>query len=199
MRPVALLVTLAGAFLGGLSPTSAVAHGPCGCLDPVMARSGHVVTITAWLHEPGATGYPAYRVVFNPRPGDLGIAPGYLSSAYRPDAPTAIVFDRPRSAPVRNARFRVPRGTRPGLYMVLIFDGGEGGAHNTWDYLHVIDPAGSEDNAGLQQTRPFRPPDSDRRGTHDTSGSSPWLLVATVTVAAFVIGAVGGVARGRRA
>ena len=23
--------------------------------------------------------------------------------------------------------------------MVLIFDGGEGGAHNTWDYLHVSD------------------------------------------------------------
>jgi hypothetical protein len=63
-----------------------------------------------------------------------------------------------------------PRGTPPGLYMVLIFDGGEGGAHNTWDYLHVIDPAGPEDNAGLQPTAPFRPPDSNRRPGYRSRG-----------------------------
>jgi len=28
--------------------------------------------------------------------------------------------------------------------MVLVFDGEEGGDHNTWEYLHVIDRSDSE-------------------------------------------------------
>ena len=28
----------------------------------------------------------------------------------------------------------------PGIYLLLVFDGSEGGAQATWDYLHVPDP-----------------------------------------------------------
>jgi hypothetical protein len=77
-------------------------------------------------------------VVFNPRPTDLGIAPAYLTSAYRPEAPTVTVLSRSRKNPTRRGSFGVPK-TPDGLYLVLIFDGEEGGAHNTWDYLHVLD------------------------------------------------------------
>jgi hypothetical protein len=30
---------------------------------------------------------------------------------------------------------------RPGVYLVLIFDGAEGGSHSTWDYFHVLGAA----------------------------------------------------------
>ena len=127
-----LAVLAALVLLATADVTPAVAHGPCGCLEPRLREAGgRPVAIVA--------GYPAYRVIFNPRPRDLGIAPGYLTSAYRADVPTATVLSRPRDRPLRRPRFRVPAATPAGVYLVLIFDGGEGGAHNTWDYLHVID------------------------------------------------------------
>lgn len=69
--------------------TSAVAHGPCRCLDPPVSEAGGRVRIASEVGIGQARDvYPAYRVVFNPRPRDLGIAPRYLASAYRADVPT---------------------------------------------------------------------------------------------------------------
>jgi hypothetical protein len=86
----------------------------------------------------------AYRIIFNPRPSDYGPAmfdTGY-ASAYRPGAPTTTVLSRAVRDPVRRATFRVP-SVPPGIYLVLIFDGSEGGSHATWDYFHVLGPAQS--------------------------------------------------------
>ena len=129
MRVLAALAIAAA----GVLAAPAAAHGPCGCLDPRLAEAGRSVRI--------AGGQPAYRVVFNPRPRELGIAPAHLASAHRADVATTTVLDRPRRRPIRRARLRVPAGTPPGVYLVLIFDGGEGGAHSTWEYLHVVEPA----------------------------------------------------------
>lgn len=148
------------------------------------------------------TGYPAYRVVLNPRPSDLGIAPAYLSSAYRADAPTTTVLSRSVDEPTRTARFRVPEATPPGLYMVLIWDGGEGGAHNTWDYLHVTHRE-ERDAPGVVARRPDRPAQAEvgRRTPREPArpaGTTAWPLIAGAGLAGLVLGAAGGAAARRR-
>jgi len=158
---------------GGVTP--AHAHGPCGCLEPRLPQAGGSVRI----------GSPAYRVTFNPRPRDLGIAPQYLASAHRQDVAAATVMSRPRTRPVRGARFRVPSATPPGLYMVLTFDGSEGGAHNTWDYLHVIAPEGAATGATTQ-----------RSVTSHSRGVAWWLLPAAAALGACATAA--GMTRRRR-
>ena len=87
--------------------------------------------------------------------------------------------------------------------MVLIFDGGEGGAHNTWDYVHVIDPD-DEDPAGLAapgSERARRAEGAD--GVPDGgagSGTPGWPLLGSVGAACLLIGAAASaMARRRRA
>lgn len=126
LRILAVLLALVAA---GAAP--ARAHGPCLCLHPVLVEPGEG-RVTA--------GTPAFRVILNPRPRELGIAPDALASAYRVASPTLTLLDRSRRKPLRRWSFRVP-DVPPGVYLVLIFDGSEGGAHSTWDYLHVAGPA----------------------------------------------------------
>lgn len=195
---VAVVVVL----LAFLAPV-AFAHGPCGCVEPRVAEPGAQIRIAnpASSASAEARGYPAYRVLFNPRPGDLGIAPGYLASAHRRDVPPTTVLDRPRLDPTRNGRFRVPEATPPGVYMVLIFDGEEGGAHNTWDYVHVIDPD-EEDQAGTvaSGSEPGGPADGGdgARAGEAGSGAPGWPLLAGVGLAGLLIGAAGGALVRRR-
>lgn len=189
-------------LLALLAP-AAFAHGPCGCVDPRLAEPGAQIRIAAPPISGSAatTGYPAYRVLFNPRPRDLGIAPGHLASAHRRDVPTTTVLHRPRLDPTRSGRFRVPAATPPGVYLVLIFDGGEGGAHNTWDYVHVIDPD-EEDPAGTvaSGSEPGGPADGgdEERAGEAGSGTPGWPLLGGVALAALLVGAAGGVVVRRR-
>ncbi len=181
--------------LAVLNAAPAAAHGPCGCLDPRIVEPGSQVRLTASAgRQAGGVGYPAYRVVFNPAPGDLGIAPPYLASAHRPDVPTTTVLSRSPRRPTRRGRFEVPGATPPGLYMVLIFDGEEGGAHNTWDYLHVTGRAGGQttDQAGGEASSSSKMPSE---GTHEPSEAPAASRAATVGVGvgALVLGAVLGV------
>jgi hypothetical protein len=205
-------VTLATAALVLWAPI-AVGHGPCRCLDRVLVKAGEQVRLTdAVGHQAAGVGYPAYRVVFNPRPTDFGIAPGYLASAYRADAPTTTVLSRPRRDPTRRGRFVIPSGTPAGLYMVLIWDGDEGGAHNTWEYLHV---AARDESDGLgvvaRQDEPHAaasPTPEEATGSaegtptpEEPSGSNTstrWSLIAGIGLGSLVLGAVGGRAAGRR-
>jgi hypothetical protein len=132
---VAGVVAVGGCCSAALAaPDAAGGHGPCACVFPVIARPGTVVTTTN-----------AYRIVLNPPARFFrgGAGPPELASGYRPEAPTTEVFRRRRPAYGERApkgRFRVPGDTPPGIYLLLIFDGGEGGTHATWDYLHVPDP-----------------------------------------------------------
>ena len=85
--------------------------------------------------------------------------------------------------------------------MVLIFDGGEGGAHNTWDYVHVIDPD-DEDQAGLVgagSERPRRAAGADGvPGGGAGSGMPGWLLLGSVGAACLLIGAAASAMACRR-
>ena len=183
-------------------PVAALGHGPCTCLDPVVTGAGDEVRVTdSARRQAGGVGYPVYRVMFNPRPSDFGIAPGYLASAYRADAPTRDVLSRSRHNPSRRGRFRIPKGAPAGLYMVLIWDGEEGGAHNSWDYLHVVardEPVGLG-VVGQQE----EPPDSAMRNgpAREESNSDAtirWPLIAGISVGALLLGAAAGRAIPRR-
>jgi hypothetical protein len=105
----------------------AVAHGPCQCTFPTLGRPGALVHVNG----------PAYKVILNPRVSDFTIEPGGLASAYRRDAPTVTVVSRASPAAARKASFRVPSAMPGGVYLLLIFDGSEGGQHYTWDYFQV--------------------------------------------------------------
>jgi hypothetical protein len=200
---LACLAAVAGSAAWG---DAAAAHGPCGCLAPRLAEPGTQVRLVGTDgRQAGGTGPAAYRVVFNPRPSDFGIAPRYLAGAYRADAPTTTVLSRSRHDPTRTGLFRVPEDTPAGLYMVLIWDPGEGGAHNTWDYLHVIGPDDRDDprRAGVvaQRGPSARPAERDAPttpGTSASSGSSDWPLVAGAVLGGLVLGFAGGTARRRR-
>lgn len=185
---------MAATVISGASSGAALAHGPCGCLEPRLTEEGRHVRIVGR--------YPAYRVIFNPGAKDFGIAPPYLASAYRADVPTTTVLSRPRRDPIREARFDVPKRTPPGLYLVLIFDGTEGGNHNTWEYLHVteLDKHDEEGVVAWQSASPAplgasgqAPRQLDRSDTY-----SPWLLLVAAALGGVAVGAVVGARIGKR-
>lgn len=165
--PALLSVTM---LAGSISPTTAMAHGPCGCSFPEVGESGTKVRART----------PAYKVVFNPRRSDYTLPPDGLVSAHRPDVPTTTVLSRPRRDPVRRAIFRVPDAAPPGVYLVLIFDGSEGGVHYTWDYFHVAGPALEREQAARGQA----------------SGEGPGDEAGGVDTSAVLMGGAGGVLLG---
>jgi hypothetical protein len=98
---------------------------------------------------------PAFRVIFNPRPRQYGIAmreSGY-ASGYQPGRMTKTILSIPRRKARSGLRVTIP-DVAPGVYIVLIFDGTEGGSHKTWDYYQVLGPPPS--------ARAAREHDSDR-------------------------------------
>jgi hypothetical protein len=153
---------------------SAGAHGPCHCTSPEVVRPGSKTR----------TG-TAYKIIFNPAPSDFRnqTTPDELASGYRADAPRAVVLDLPRSQPMRRATFRVPKRTPPGIYFVLIFDGSEGGAHTTWDYLQVPGEPAQGATTGA-------PPES---AAAPEASSAPVLVALALGALAAIILVVAGV------
>jgi hypothetical protein len=122
LRRALAVPALAGALL--LFPgAAAAADGPCGCTKPAATEAGRRLRTQE-----------AAKVIWNPAPRDFGAqsVPEDLASGYRADAPSKVVRDRSR--PASPASFRVPEGTPPGLYFVLI---SRGGSRTTWDYVQV--------------------------------------------------------------
>jgi hypothetical protein len=101
----------------------AAAHGPCGCVSPAVATPG----------EQLVSSIPTIKIVWNPVHDDLLIGPDYLARDHVTGQPRVVLQDQPQPAP---ATFRVP-ATAPGRYLVLLYDGTEGGAHYSWDYIRV--------------------------------------------------------------
>ncbi|HEX8207178.1 MAG TPA: hypothetical protein VF587_14040 [Solirubrobacteraceae bacterium] len=132
--------------LAALVPQAAEAHGPCGCTTPVIAEAGAELTTSR-----------GYLVVWNPTREWFvnGAGSPSLASAHRDDAPSGVVLlrDRPPYPRMsRRARFTIPRDTPPGLYLVLVFDGSEGGQHATWDYVHVLGDTSGDSEAAQSAT-----------------------------------------------
>jgi hypothetical protein len=174
------------AFVGLSWPTAAMAHGPCNCSFPQVGQPGAKVTVRT----------QAYRIIFNPTPRNYGPAmrdTGY-ASAYQPEAPTRTLLSRAVQSPARRASYRVP-AVPPGVYLVLIFDGSEGGSHSTWDYFHVLGAAPSAAEPPAAVERPGA--GSSSEGTSDDGDLALPSLAASV-LAGVVIGAGAVAALGRR-
>ena len=105
--------------------TDALAHGPCNCLVPARGEAGTELTIT----------YPAVRVVWNPARRHLLIGPDHLYARIRRGQPSIELFRSERRR--RRVRVTVPDAA-PGRYLVATYDGGEGGAHYTWDDFELV-------------------------------------------------------------
>ena len=101
----------------------AAAHGPCGCVSPAVTRPG----------EQLVSSVPTIKIVWNPIRDDLFIGPYYLARDHVTGQPRVVLQDQPQPA---SATFRVPL-TAPGRYLVLLYDGTEGGVHYSWDYIRV--------------------------------------------------------------
>jgi hypothetical protein len=71
--------------------------------------------------------------------------------------------------------------------MVLIFDGEEGGAHNTWDYLHVVDSARRESRQRPSPTTPTR----QRAPTTPAADSVPAIAAVLGGVAGATLALIG--------
>lgn len=113
----------------GAAP-SAHAHGPCDCLTPERGAPGTRVTAE----------YSVYKVVFNPDRTDLGIGPESLWKRHRPGAPVTVLRRPWRYSPTplnRGGTFTIP-DVAPGRYLVAMYDGGEGGAHYSWETFRVL-------------------------------------------------------------
>jgi hypothetical protein len=84
--------------------------------------------------------------------------------------------------------------------MVLIFDGEEAGQHNTWGYVHVVDPEDAEP-ASVAATMPEAEPSSTAPGAVAPSADAAtnWPLTLAIGFAGLVLGmALATWAAGRR-
>ncbi len=85
--------------------------------------------------------------------------------------------------------------------MVLIFDGEEGGDHNTWEYLHVIDRSDSEPAAVIAESKQNADSSKGRTvASVEQSSDEPvtrWAVSVAVGIAGLVIGAVVAMAAAR--
>lgn len=155
------LLTLA---VSGGWPDLALAHGPSRCLRPDAGPPGTRVVVRC----------PAYKVVFNPDRADLGIGPESLWRRHVETSPPATVYRRTweyTAVPYPDgARFVVP-DVREGRYLVAVHDGGEGGAHYTWDDFVVTAPGPAD-----------RPADSGRPAAA-TKGGSAAVVWAAISLA----------------
>ena len=121
IRFLIVAAACASALLATAGP--AAAHGPCGCITPAAATPG----------EQLVSNYPTIKVVWNPVPADLPIGPDYLARDHVTGQPRVVLQEQPQPG---SASFRVP-ATAPGRYLVVLYDGTEGGAHYSWDYITV--------------------------------------------------------------
>lgn len=118
MRRILVLSGLAAVGFG--HPVAAAAHGPCRCTWPAVVSPGGMLRTAS-----------GFKVIWNPGPADFAdqTTPAAMASGHRSDAPTSPLLQGSRKQPRRRMRLRVPRATPPGIYLVLVFDGSEGGAH----------------------------------------------------------------------
>lgn len=126
---------LAGALTVGAGPGTATAHGPCRCIEPRIAAPGDELTIPV----------RTLRAIWNPTDADFNVELGGFrlrNWRHNPasEAITLAESAKPTEPPLSVSVPKVPAG----LYMLLVFDGSEGGTHFTWEYIWVVADEGAE-------------------------------------------------------
>jgi hypothetical protein len=121
-----LVVVVMALVALGLEGTAASAHGPCGCLPRTAYPGDAVVTNNVFV----------FRAVWNPTRADIYYGQPALIAAHVDGAPRIVLLNRDRKDARERARLLVPE-VPTGRYLVLLYDGSEGGAHYTWDSMTV--------------------------------------------------------------
>ena len=116
-----LITVCVSALVVGAIPADA--HGPCGCIKPTAATPGERLVSST----------PTIKIVWNPVRDDLFIGPDFLVRAHVAGQPRVVLQEQSQPG---LATFTVP-ATAPGRYLVLLYDGTEGGVHYSWDYITV--------------------------------------------------------------
>lgn len=148
-----------------LVPHPAIAHGPCGavgssCLEPNLGPRGTEVT---------TEGFEGVLAVWNPRPNILALGvPGSSKDCdikcaeakpiYHFDQPLVVLAEADHRSQLQ---FVVP-DVPPGKYIVVMYDGSEGGRHYTWNAFKVT---------GAAQTD-----SEDQTESEATQGNTAWLF-----------------------
>jgi hypothetical protein len=173
----AMCIVLPAFLFLALVPHPVIAHGPCGavgssCLEPNEGPPGTEVT----------TGdFEGIFAVWNPRPNILALGvPGSskecdincakAKSIYHFDQPMVVVAEADDRSQLQ---FGVP-DVPPGKYIVVMYDGSEGGRHYTWNTFKVtgVAPADGEDRPTAEPTR----------------STTAWLFAGGMLVAGLVAG-----------
>jgi hypothetical protein len=131
-----------------------------------------------------------FRAVWNPIRRDIYYAQPALIAARVDGSPRVLLLDRDRSDARKRARLVVP-DVQAGRYLVLMYDGSEGGAHYTWDSVTVRGSPAAKDFPSSAVTMAPR-----------SAGGGGELPVGAVVASVLVLAAVGGSAlalRRRRA
>lgn len=179
------LVLLLAFVLVTLVPDHAIAHGPCGsvsssCLEPNEGPPGTEVTTG------GSGGFEGILAVWNPRPNILALGvPGSskecdikcaeAKSIYHFDQPMVVVAEADDRSQLQ---FVVP-DVPPGKYIVVMYDGSEGGRHYTWNTFKVTAASAATEAAS---------------GNDPTQSNRRWFLA----VGMLVLGLGAGWVLGRR-
>jgi len=103
---------------------TAGAHGPCGCLPRTAVPDERFVLNNV------------FRAVWNPTREDIYYRQPALVAAHVNGTPRVVLLDRPRRDARTRATLRVP-DVPAGRYLVLLYDGTEGGRHYTWGSVAV--------------------------------------------------------------
>lgn len=164
IRCVTYLVVFVGLVVVALATLPARAHGPCGavgssCLEPYEGPPGTVVT---------TRDFEGVLALWNPRPNVLALGvPGSskvcdiecaaAKPVYHLDLPMVVLDEVPDRS---RLQFVVP-DVPPGKFVVVMYDGAEGGRHYTSDTFKV-----TAQSPNTEQTR------GDEPGTWNTR----WLI-----------------------
>ena len=140
LRCLACLATSVSLAILALATLPARAHGPCGavgssCLEPYEGPPGTVVT---------TVDFEGVLALWNPRPNVLALGvPGSskvcdiecaaAKPVYHLDLPMVVLDQAPDRS---RLQFVVP-DVPPGKFVVVMYDGSEGGFHYTWDTFKV--------------------------------------------------------------
>jgi hypothetical protein len=144
VRRVSLVCGLIALLVG---VPEASAHGPCGCTGPAF-EGEEGVEVEAVPGDRLIIMQPAIEIVWNPVPEDLRIdPPPELADDHVADIGSVPLARGPKP---KHHVVSVP-DVPDGRYLVVMYDGSEGGDHYTWDHVRVTtsqsspSPAGSDD------------------------------------------------------
>jgi hypothetical protein len=175
--PIAIILGLIG-LLSGASP--AFGHGPCGCTGPAF-EGENAPEVEAAPGDRLVIMESAIEVVWNPDPDDLRI--GAFPAIADDQVETVRTEILARSETPKRHVVRVP-DSPDGRYLMVVYDGSEGGQHYTWDHVRLSGPQRAASSAPAPRVP--EPPAGDAR---------PWAWMLAAALGGMIVGLLIGRSR----